>query len=395
MKTALVLGGGGSKGSYQIGVWKALKELGVSIDMVFGSSIGSLNGMLIAQDDYNKAIKLWSTQNTKDIFGIKANDSITPTFPIRAVAGMPIDEVFGYANEIIKGGVANDLLSQIIEDLLNEDALRSSKVSFGLIMTNANSLTHKYVYLKDIPNGEIGSYILASSSVFPVLHSVLIDDAYYIDGGFSDNLPVTMASDMGAEKVICVDLKNVGIIPQKRINLVRDLSKEFVYIAPKWDLGNMLHFNEKLAMRNIKLGYLDAMKAFGVYDGELFTFSKGAFSADNILLPSSELKEEYLRIIELLGEVFQVSPYKLYDKDSFDRVLRANTEEYLMHFGKDKSSFSYLLESMLKLSRKDRISQIALDLKSNSAKSKFLNPKIYNLIRDDVLAATYIYQNLL
>jgi len=58
-KTALVLGGGGSKGAYEIGVWQALNELGIQIDIVTGTSIGAVNGALVAQNDFEMANKSW------------------------------------------------------------------------------------------------------------------------------------------------------------------------------------------------------------------------------------------------------------------------------------------------------------------------------------------------
>ena len=51
----LVLGGGGARGSYEIGVWKALKELGIPIIGVAGTSVGALNGAIIVQNEYEKA----------------------------------------------------------------------------------------------------------------------------------------------------------------------------------------------------------------------------------------------------------------------------------------------------------------------------------------------------
>ncbi len=59
MKVAIVLGGGGSKGAYQIGAWRALRELGIKYDMVTGTSIGALNGALMVLGDYEKALELW------------------------------------------------------------------------------------------------------------------------------------------------------------------------------------------------------------------------------------------------------------------------------------------------------------------------------------------------
>ncbi len=50
----LVLAGGGAKGAYQIGAWKAMREIGVEIEMIAGVSIGAINGALIAQGDYDR-----------------------------------------------------------------------------------------------------------------------------------------------------------------------------------------------------------------------------------------------------------------------------------------------------------------------------------------------------
>ena len=57
----LVLEGGGAKGAYQIGAWKALKEAGIHVKGIAGTSVGALNGALIAMDDFEKAERIWET----------------------------------------------------------------------------------------------------------------------------------------------------------------------------------------------------------------------------------------------------------------------------------------------------------------------------------------------
>ena len=66
----LVLCGGGAKGAYQIGVWKYLKEVGLDqrIAAISGASIGALNSLLIAQDEYDKAVLLWKSLRQGDLF---------------------------------------------------------------------------------------------------------------------------------------------------------------------------------------------------------------------------------------------------------------------------------------------------------------------------------------
>ena len=65
---ALVLSGGGAKGSYQIGVWKALRQLGIKFDLVTGTSSGAINGALIVQGSYFKALSIWNKLNFNNIF---------------------------------------------------------------------------------------------------------------------------------------------------------------------------------------------------------------------------------------------------------------------------------------------------------------------------------------
>ena len=61
MKIGLVLAGGGGKGAYELGVWKALRDLGISkyISVFSGTSIGAFNAVLFAMDDIKKAEQLW------------------------------------------------------------------------------------------------------------------------------------------------------------------------------------------------------------------------------------------------------------------------------------------------------------------------------------------------
>ncbi len=67
MKSALVLGGGGSKGAYEIGVWKALRELDIHFDIVTGTSIGALIGAMVVQDDFAKAYDLWDHMDASQV----------------------------------------------------------------------------------------------------------------------------------------------------------------------------------------------------------------------------------------------------------------------------------------------------------------------------------------
>ena len=145
-KTALVLGGGGSRGAYEIGVWQALRELGIKIDMVFGTSVGSINGALIVQDDFDVAVKLWREITTNMIFDIdlpepKKSEKSPKAKLIENVkeriaerAGFSIDEAKAYAKEIIKnGGASAGGLSALLNSIAKADP---NGIGCGSTVTN-------------------------------------------------------------------------------------------------------------------------------------------------------------------------------------------------------------------------------------------------------------------
>ena len=66
MRRAVALCGGGTKGAYELGVWKAINELEIDYHIVTGTSIGSINGALMASREYALASELWNTIRMED-----------------------------------------------------------------------------------------------------------------------------------------------------------------------------------------------------------------------------------------------------------------------------------------------------------------------------------------
>ena len=73
-KKALVLCGGGAKGGYHIGVWKALKEIGYHPDIITGTSVGALDGALFAIGEDDIATEIWENMSMETVFEKKKND---------------------------------------------------------------------------------------------------------------------------------------------------------------------------------------------------------------------------------------------------------------------------------------------------------------------------------
>lgn len=81
----LVLEGGGAKGAYQIGAWKALKEAGVKIKGIAGTSVGALNGALICMGDIETAENLWKNISYSKIMSVD-DEVVEKVFSIRKSA---------------------------------------------------------------------------------------------------------------------------------------------------------------------------------------------------------------------------------------------------------------------------------------------------------------------
>lgn len=190
-KTALVLGGGGSRGAYEIGVWQALRELGIPIDIVTGTSVGAINGALIAQDAFDLAVSLWKEIETPMVFDIEIKDILSNT------------------------GIGNTKLKTLLRKYIDESAIRRSSVEYGLVTAELPAMAPKFLMKDQIPDGMLVDYILASSTLFPAMKGYEINSLKYVDGGFTDNMPVGLALDHGATHVVAVDLEAVGVIRKK------------------------------------------------------------------------------------------------------------------------------------------------------------------------------------
>ena len=262
---ALVLSGGGAKGSYQIGVWKALKKLHIKIDIITGTSVGALNGALMTQRSYFKAKRLWNKINNKVLFGDNAVESTNN-----------IDIYKMYAKEIVKnGGMDVKELESLIEKSLNINKLYNSKIKFGLVTYN---LSKKKVYelsKEEIDKDKMTDYLMASATCYPAFQKKDIEGLQFIDGGYYDNLPIDLARKLGANEIIAVDLRAPGVkryIPNK---------KNITFIRPNNKLTSFLNFYEEGTKRNMSFGYNDTLKAFNKLEGRRFSFKKGELSSNS------------------------------------------------------------------------------------------------------------------
>lgn len=183
-KRAVVLSGGGAKGGYQIGVWKVLRQMGFTPDIVVGTSVGALNGALMALNNFDAALDIWENMSMDSVFQNFVNMSDEEN-PDRE------EYIKELAKEaIFKGGADYTPLQERVKSLMDEEKLRTSPIRFGLVTTMFPKIKPVEVFIEDIPEGKAADYVLASAAAFPFMKSYKIGDSSFVDGGYSDNMPV-------------------------------------------------------------------------------------------------------------------------------------------------------------------------------------------------------------
>jgi NTE family protein len=289
--TGLVLAGGGGKGAYQIGVWKSLRELGIEITAVTGTSVGALNGAFIVQDKYEEALELWENMSPEMVMetdGEFFNDFINFRLKFNLEN---LDTYLKLADKHLKEkGISVKPLRDLIEKNVDEEAMRASVIDFGLVTISLSDRKPMELFLEEIPEGKIDEYLMASASL-PAFESMELDGGFFLDGGFYDNLPINLMLKKGVDQIIAVDLKAIGV---KQSVKTHDVS--ITYITPSGPLGMVLEFDAEKSKRNILMGYLDTLKVFEQVKGNKY-FLTHLPSEDDILEHLIECDSE--RIQEL------------------------------------------------------------------------------------------------
>ncbi len=180
IKVALVLGGGAARGFAHVGVIKALELQGIVVDMVVGTSAGSVVGALYAAG-----------------YGGFDLQNIALTMDDKAIADWSLPD---------RGFIKGELLQKFVNDKVNGRPLENLKKPIAVVATDLQS-GELVIFRK----GNTGMAVRASSSVPGVFQPVLINGHEYVDGGLVSPVPVKVARSMGADFVIAVDISTKPI----------------------------------------------------------------------------------------------------------------------------------------------------------------------------------------
>lgn len=253
---ALVLGGGGGKGAYQIGVWQALKEYGLvkHIGAVAGTSVGALNTALFVQADLELALQAWKSVDNDKILHLDKSRTL------QSLKNFKLSRIFG------DGIFSNNGLLELISTYSDLEIISQAEIPAFATCCPLPEFSFKnlrlpdpvYFRLNGRPPEEIKSILLASSAIPFVFDAIEIQGKGYVDGGLVDNLPIRPLYDLGFRRFIVINLDMYQRLPREKY---RDA--DIIEIMPEHsrteNITDILSFSPEQIQTHIQAGYKDAV----------------------------------------------------------------------------------------------------------------------------------------
>jgi len=318
----LVFDGGGARGAYQIGAWKALVEAGVKVNAVAGTSVGALNGALVCMGDVAKAEHIWATMKFSRVMDVDDN-WMERLFDRENTLGELLSEI---GKKIAEGGVDITPLRELIHEAIDEKKIRESNIEFCLLTFSLSELKKLDLSIQDIPENLLEDFLLASAYLLGFKNEKLHGKTY-LDGGIVNNVPLDSLVDRGYTDIIEVRIYGPG--RERRVKLPDGVN---VYqIIPRVKLGSILEFREKRSRQNLKIGYYDAKRLLYDLEGRIYYISETHEECyyekklENItdsqraeilsmlrLSHKQTMKELYIAMLEASAKLMRVPKYEVY-----------------------------------------------------------------------------------
>lgn len=189
MTTAFVLGGGGVLGAVEVGMLRALLERDITPDLVLGTSVGALNGALVAREPALPVIErltdLWRTAND-------AGRQVYGDNPIRTVRRAVSTGTHLYSAKPLKERLVDELGDVLIEDL---------PVRFQVCAASIERAAEHW-----FTTGPVVDAVVASAAVPGLLPPARVGDEHFLDGGIVNSIPLGRAVALGATRVFVLQV---------------------------------------------------------------------------------------------------------------------------------------------------------------------------------------------
>lgn len=259
MKIGLVLAGGGARGAYQIGVWKALIELGIDkhISVISGTSIGALNAMLFLQGDYKLAEEIWNEITNEKIMPLDEKDLILKGI-LFFLGAKNIAFIKKYIPKAVKGGTLsreglNDVLTKVDFNIINKSSIKCFAAC-----TSIPDIKPKYFCINEYSAETIKQILYATSAVPLIYDTQIIENVSYLDGGIIDNVPIQPVYGEDCDIIIAVQLSledkiDKELFPNTYIVEINSAEVD----GP--NLKGLLDFDNEVIKKRIIKGYDDTI----------------------------------------------------------------------------------------------------------------------------------------
>jgi len=190
-KTAFVLGGGGVRGAVEIGMVRALLERGIRPELVVGTSIGAINGALIAKDPtpavIDALLDAWVSPEASKVYGGSLAGQFGRILRTRTHLNSP------------------DPLRQLLEKSLGRNATFEDLAVPLMVVAAAIERAAEHVFY----TGPLIPAIMASASVPGVFPATRIGDEHFIDGGIVNSIPIEHAVEAGATQIYVLQVGRI------------------------------------------------------------------------------------------------------------------------------------------------------------------------------------------
>lgn len=272
MKIGLVLPGGGGKGAYQIGVMKALEELGIKkhIKYISGSSIGSLNSLLFMQGDLDIAREVWENISSEKILPVDNFDLVKKGFFL-TLGSKNLSFVKKYIPSALQqGNLSRDGLLEISNKYLDVSKIQESGITSYASCADIETLNPKYFKYNDCDEERIKKIFLATSAIPTIYEPENIDGKLYVDGGVADNVPIQPLYGEGCEIIIIAHLNKDFIVKKEDFPNTK-IIEIFPSFMEDGVIKGLLNFSTDTLKRRMQRGYDDTMNTLGpIIDLALF-----------------------------------------------------------------------------------------------------------------------------
>ena len=261
---AIALEGGGAKGAYEAGVWKALEEVGVKYHAVAGTSVGALNGAMMASRDLKTALELWENIKFSQVFD--ADDEQMKKIYDRDLEGLDVKGLLkDFVGFVKDGGLDIEPLRLMMMEYIDEERVRQSDVDFFFVTYSLTDKKEVEIDAHALEKGKLIDMLLARAYV-PVFQRKNLDGKDYVDGSVQNIVPIDSLLKRGYRDIIMIRIYGLGF--EKKTQIPEDA--DIITIAPKEKLGGILQFDPESTRKDMTLGYFDGMRMLYGLFGEKY-----------------------------------------------------------------------------------------------------------------------------